>query len=425
MARRKAATLLDGVFVRGKSVRWQIGPGRVLEGCKPPVRAEAQRLAVDVLRYLGRVDRVIDSFLVKPLKPRFRNVLRIGVLELHKGDSAPYAVVNETVNLMKERARSGGFPNLANAVLRNVARDDGRLWSDAEPNRLPEWIAGPFLKAFDEELLRATERAHEKEVPLDLTPAHDRHGEELARILKGKLLTTGSIRIGRDVQVRALPHYAEGSWWVQDAAAALPVRMLGDLRGKRVLDMCAAPGSKSMQLAAAGATVTALEASEIRIRRMKQNLARTGLQVELIHADAFKWGSSQKFDIVVLDPPCSASGTLRRNPDLAHLKSNAHIGKLVKLQDRFLRHAASLVRGNGSLLYCVCSIVPDECEILARSFARNNNWKFVRPDTKRLGIDPDWVGADGGLRTLPAYCPENGGIDGFYAAHLRHRQEQS
>ena len=237
-----------------------------------------------------------------------------------------------------------------------------------------------------------------------------------AAALGAERLPTGSLRLARGAQVSALPGYDAGAWWVQDAAAALPVRLLGPLAGRSALDLCAAPGGKTMQLAAAGAAVVAVDASAARLARLRDNLERTRLAAEVVAADALAWRPDRRFDAVLLDAPCSASGTLRRHPDLPWLRRDSDVASLAARQVALLDRAWESVAAGGRLVYCVCSLLPEEGEAQVAGFlARNPAATVLPPEPERLGVPTDWIDAAGGLRTRPDLWPDRGGLDGFYA----------
>jgi 16S rRNA (cytosine967-C5)-methyltransferase len=248
--------------------------------------------------------------------------------------------------------------------------------------------------------------------PLDLTPRGD-----ASELPGADRLPTGSLRIAGAVQVSALPGYAEGAWWVQDAAAALPVRLLGDVRGLRVLDMCAAPGGKTLQLAAAGADVVALDTSDARLDRVRENVARTNLRAEIVVGDALEHDGS--YDAILLDAPCTATGTIRRHPDLPFVKSGRETEELTRLQMRLLDHALTLLKAGGRLVFCTCSLLAVEGEYQVKAALKRHEGLRVAPvDPVTLGGDPDWASPEGGLRIWPSMWAEKGGIDGFYMACL-------
>ena len=275
----------------------------------------------------------------------------------------------------------------------------------------------------DAEKAAAIAQVNASEPALDLTARDDAAG--WTKKLGGRLLPTGSIRLAAQGAVPDLAGYDEGTWWVQDAAAAIPVRLLGDVKGKRVVDLCAAPGGKTMQLAAAGADVTAVDRSAARLARLTDNLARTKLTAEIVAADATAFEGGP-FDAVLIDAPCTATGTIRRHPDIPWLKSEADLAKLASLQTKLLEHAASLVKPGGTLVYCTCSLEPEEGEIqIAALLARDSHWRRRPVTAAEFGGETAMITQDGDLRTLPCHFadpdPRMAGIDGFYAARLERR----
>ena len=306
---------------------------------------------------------------------------------------------------------------LANAVLRQLA--DGLDWSSVPTPRLPDWLRGTLQSAYGAQATAAIEVAHQQPPPLDLTLKARRPDG-----LEGLALPSGTFRLHAPGQITALPGYAEGAWWVQDAAAALPARLLRDMAGERVLDLCAAPGGKTMQLAAQGAHVTALDISAARMVRLRENLARTQLQADLVVADALEWQPEAPFDAILLDAPCSATGTLRRHPELPLIRMKEDVKSLQALQaallDRVLDPAHGLLRPGGRVVFCTCSLLPSEgSDQIAAALARHNV-QVVPPDLP--GLPQEWRLPDGCLRTRPDYWAERGGLDGFFIAVLQHMQ---
>lgn len=262
----------------------------------------------------------------------------------------------------------------------------------------------------------AMERAHFAGAPTDLTARSD--AEAVAKSLGGTVLPTGSVRLASGGQISALPGYDDGSWWVQDAAAALPVICLDPQPGEHVIDLCAAPGGKTLQLAAAGASVTAVDTSETRMVRVRENLKRTGLTADLRVGDALE--ETGQYDAVLLDAPCSATGTIRRHPDLPHAKDGSDFLALFDLQARLLDHAWTLLRPGGRLVYCTCSLLPDEGEVqVDEALNRLQGAVIDRAAVARPGVEPDWITGSGGLRLRPDYWADRGGMDGFFIAVLR------
>jgi 16S rRNA (cytosine967-C5)-methyltransferase len=233
----------------------------------------------------------------------------------------------------------------------------------------------------------------------------------------GEVLPTGSTRLHDAGQVTALPGYGKGDWWVQDAAAAIPVRILAPKPGEKILDLCAAPGGKTLQLAAAGADVTALDVSETRLARVHENLKRTGLKATVVAGDALE--HQGQYDAILLDAPCSATGTIRRHPDLPFAKDGSEFGELIELQARMLAHAWSLLKPGGRLVYCTCSLLPDEGEVqVEEALDQHPDMSVDRAALNIAGIESEWITEEGGLRLRPDYWADLGGMDGFYIARL-------
>ncbi|MHA6346117.1 RsmB/NOP family class I SAM-dependent RNA methyltransferase [Roseivivax sp. CAU 1761] len=411
-ARRAALDLLTQVAAE-KRLLSEVLADPAFAALPPETRAAAQRLALATLRGGERADALLAPHLKKSPPAAVRRLLRLATVELAQGGAA-HGVVKAAVDLASEGRKTASFRGLVNAVLRRVAEDAPAAWAAAPVPRLPNWLRGRIAGAWGEAATRAMEAAHLAGAPLDLSAKGD--AAALAEATGGTLLPTGSVRRDAAGQVSALPGYGEGAFWVQDAAAALPARMLGDVAGRRVLDLCAAPGGKTLQLAAAGARVTALDLSAPRLRRLEENLARTGLAAEVVAADALHWQGGP-FDAVLLDAPCSATGTIRRHPDLPLVKEAAGLKGLVELQAALIDRALGLLVPGGALVYCTCSLLPEEGEAqIAAALARHPGLTVtpVLPE----GVPEAWQSPEGGLRTRPDYWPEAGGLDGFYMARL-------
>ena len=411
-ARRTAVYLLDQVLGEGRLLAECYAAG-ALEKLAPEDRARAQRLAAETLRSLERADRVLKKHLKKSTPLTVMNALRLGTVELCSGGAA-HGVVNAMVAIVSKHRRHGQLKGLVNAVLRKVADEGPAEWAKLRTPRLPNWIRKPLVQAWGAEAMLAMEAAHFAGAPLDIT---GKPGADLAE-LGGEVLPTGSVRLANAGQVSALPGYEAGDWWVQDAAASLPARILNVQPGEHVLELCAAPGGKTMQMAAAGAQVTAVDVSEGRVARLRENLERTGLQAELIVGDALT--QTGQYDAVLLDAPCSATGTIRRHPDLPQAKDGSEFGELIELQAQMLAHAWTLVKPGGRLMFCTCSLLPDEGECQVEEAL--DMYPEMAADRNALtvpGVEADWVTEEGGLRLRPDYWPERGGMDGFYMALLR------
>lgn len=412
-ARRSAVYLLDQVIGEGRLLSECIAAG-ALDRLQPAERATAQRLALDTLRGLERADRLLQKHLKKYPPLTVRNALRVATVELCQGGAA-HGVVNSAVSVVGANKRTASMKGLVNAVLRKVADARPDAWNALRVPRLPKWLREPMVMAYGGETVQAMEKAHFEGAPLDLTAKGDKGA--LQRSLGGELLETGSVRLEDSGQVSAMPGFKKGSWWVQDAAAAIPVQVLAPKEGEAVLELCAAPGGKTMQLAAAGAKVRAVDNNKNRMERVRENLKRTKLEAELVVGDALEEGG--KWDAILLDAPCSATGTIRRHPDLPYAKDGSDFGELINLQATMLDHALDMLKPGGRLIYCTCSLLPDEGECQVEdALARHPNVKSD-PDALKLdGIQEDWLTEEGGLRLRPDYWADRGGMDGFYIACL-------
>jgi len=353
--------------------------------------------------------------MAKPAPLAIQNLLRLGTIELCQG-GASYGVVNDMVRLASKNRKFGRLKGLVNAVLRKMATEAPRDWPRLPVPKMPGWLRGPLVEAWGVAAVAAMERAHAAGAALDLTARQD--PAQVARATGGKLLPTGSVRVEDPGQVSHLPGYDVGAWWAQDAAAALPAQLVA---GQRVLDLCAAPGGKTMQLAARGKEVTAVDRSKRRVARLRDNLARTALKADLHVADARE--ISGHWDTVLLDAPCSATGTLRRHPDLPYAKDGSDFAALIALQSELLDHALGLVAPGGQLVYCTCSLLPDEGEVqIDQLLARHPTLCVDAHALSQPWLEATWRTKNGGLRLRPDYWADDGGMDGFYIAALRKPQ---
>lgn len=383
--------------------------------------ALAHAIAAAGLRHYGQLSNVLAALLSKPLPKSAgpaHDILLLALAQLLVIRSNAPAAINLAVELAKQDPNARHFSALVNGVLREALRQQPEL-GDPRLN-LPDWLAPRLAAAYGNAVTAAIAQAHTQQAALDISlkPSAANPG--------GEMLPTGTIRFAASEQgVSSLAGFSAGDWWVQDAAAALPVKLLGPrMAGLTALDLCAAPGGKTAQLASLGARVTAVDISKTRMQRLQQNIERLKLDVECRVADIRKLPDETLYDIVVLDAPCSATGTMRRHPDLAHLKSAGELDKLAGIQREFLGLARRLVKPGGSLIYCVCSLLPEEGEEQAKWFLTNNRGFFLRPaEASRIGGQPQFLTADGCLRTLPFMSIGQGhtGLDGFFAAHfIRH-----
>ncbi len=451
-ARRAAADLLVAVMDRGRALEDALSETPSFNALEGRDRAFARALVTAGLRRLGGINAVLSRFLDRPLPEsahHARALLHLGAAQLLVLGTPAHAAVGETVETANQMREARGFAKLMNAVLRKVAREGASIM-EALPTGadLPPWLYTRWRAAYGE-AASAIAQALLHEPPLDISVKDDAAG--WAEKLGGVLTATGSVRLSpsprgegaggganldvpqfdaphiqaswitpppnplpsRGGGVDSLPGFAEGAWWVQDAAAALPVKLLGEARGKRVLDLCAAPGGKTLQLAAAGAHVTAVDKSEARLRRLRENLERTKLCAEIVCADALSF-SAEPFDAVLLDAPCTSTGTLRRHPDVAWLRRPTDVRALADLQAQLLEATAPLLKPGASLVYAVCSLEPEEGPSVVAEALRNG-WRRA-PFTHEIPLE--FITSDGDMRTHPGFWPEIGGLDGFYAARL-------
>lgn len=412
-ARRTAVYLLDQVIGEGRLLSECIAAG-AMDRLQPAERATAQRLALDTLRGMERADRLLQKHLQKYPPLTVRNALRVATVELCQGGAA-HGIVNSAVTIVGANKRTASMKGLVNAVLRKVAAAGPDAWNALRIPRLPKWLREPMVMAYGGETVQAMEKAHFDGAPLDLTAKGDKGA--LQRSLGGELLETGSVRLEDAGQVSMMPGFKKGSWWVQDAAAALPVQVLAPKEGEAVLELCAAPGGKTMQIAAAGAKVRAVDNSKNRMERVRENLKRTKLEAELVVGDAFE--ETGKYDAILLDAPCSATGTIRRHPDLPFAKDGSEFGELIELQATMLDHALDMLNPGGRLVYCTCSLLPDEGECQVEdALARHPGITSDRDALRIAGVEESWLTEEGGLRLRPDYWAEKGGMDGFYIACL-------
>ncbi|MFO8126645.1 RsmB/NOP family class I SAM-dependent RNA methyltransferase [Yoonia sp.] len=414
-ARRSAHHLLMQITGEGRLMAELISGG-ALARLENDDRARAQRLATEALRGLDRADRMLKPYLKKTPPDHVMNALRLGVIELCSGEAA-HGVVNAYVEIVARNKRTQAMKGLTNAVLRKIAAEGPEGWNKRAIPLTPGWLRQPLVAAWGRDAVTGMEAAHFAGAPLDLSVKGD--AEAVAQALDGIVLPTGSVRLQNGGQVSALKGYEEGDWWVQDAAAAIPVKLLGDVKGLNVLDLCAAPGGKAMQLAALGARVTAVDISEKRMERISENLARVGLSADCVVSDAFTYEHGG-FDAVLLDAPCSATGTIRRHPDLPYAKDGSEFGALIDQQEAMIDHALTLLKPGGKLVFCTCSLLPDEGEVQAEEALARHPGLRIEADALQIdGIDSDWITPEGGLRLRPDYWPDIGGMDGFYMAVLR------
>ena len=427
-ARRAAASLLDAVLQKQQPLDDVLGRDRggVLYDLPTRDRALARAIVGTSLRRKGQIDCVLKTFLEKGLPGRAGTlypILLSGAAQILFMNVPPHAAIDLAVRLAQWDPRAKRYDKLVNAVLRRVSEKGAGIADSLDPARIntPDWLWERWVRAWGEEKTGAIAEAQLIEPPLDLTVKGD--ADMWAEKLGGRVLPTGSVRLILRGRVEELEGFSEGAWWVQDAAASIPAQLLYDISGKRVADLCAAPGGKTAQLAARGAAVTAVDLSKTGLARLEENLDRLGLAAETVAADATQWQPEAPFDAVLLDAPCSSTGTIRRHPDVPYLKSDADIAELAALQTRLLDNAVRLLKPGGTLVYSTCSLEPEEGEAqVAALLARNDSLRIEPIRLNEPFGDTEWSRSSGVLRTFPFQLqldsPEWSGMDGFFAARL-------
>ena len=429
-SRWAAANLLEAVLRRNRPLDEQLDdrhPNPGLRQLGERDRALTRRIVATVFRRLGTLRRLIGDLLDRGFpkeSPLVEIALLIGAAQLLFLDVPRHAAVDLSVRLVQADRRSARYAGLVNAVMRRVAGGIPALTKyDQLHLDTPEWLFTRWVKAYGEEKAHAITLAHRTEPPLDITVKSD--PDRWAERLGGRKMPTGSVRLTAPGQIAALQGYAEGEWWVQDAAAALPVRLFGDLRGRTAADLCAAPGGKTAQLASAGAKVTAVDQSASRMARLKENLARTGLDALTVVANAADWNPDPPamFDAVLIDAPCTSTGSIRRHPDIPWRKAPGDIAALSSLQRQLLARAIYLTKSGGTVVYCTCSLEPEEGEDIVSSVAEQDRRVRRKPITAvEFPELEEFITPLGELRTLPCHWPDPEprmcGLDGFFAARL-------
>jgi len=429
-ARRIAADILDGVLHKHRMLDDQLDGAGAHPGLKTLAdrdRALMRRLVATILRRLGTLGHVLSRLLDRGIPsdaPRAQSALLIGAAQILWMDVPDHAAVDLSVRLVQADRRAAKYAGLVNAVLRRCAREGQPLIDEVKSQMLdlPPWLTARWIATYGEDATRAMATAISVEPALDLTVKSD--SDSWATRLHGEALATGTVRTLLHGSVTMLPGFNEGEWWVQDAAAAMPARLFGDVKDKTIVDLCAAPGGKTAQLIHAGARVTAVDRSAHRIARLRENLSRLSLEAETAVADATEWQpSGELFDGVLIDAPCTATGTIRRHPDVAWLKQESDIGALAAVQRQLLQKAVTLLKPGGTLVYCTCSLEPEEGEqAIAELLAAESGLRRAPVGRDEVAGLDEVLTPDGDIRTLPSHLAHEdsrlGGLDGFYAARL-------
>lgn len=431
-ARRIAADILDGVLHKHRTLDDQLDGAGAHPGLKTLSdrdRALMRRLVATILRRLGTLGHVLSRLLDRGIPtdaPRAQSALLIGAAQILWMEVPDHAAVDLSVRLVQSDRRAAKYAGLVNAVLRRCAREGQPLIDEVKAQTLdvPPWLLNRWIAHYGESVAREIATAIGHEPSLDITVKSD--PAQWTTRLHGETLPTGSVRTLLQGSVTMLPGFTEGQWWVQDAAAALPARLFGDVAGKAIADICAAPGGKTAQLVHAGADVTAVDRSPGRMARLRDNLARLDLPAKTVVADAAEWqgrSGGEGFDGVLVDAPCGSTGTIRRHPDVAWLRQEDDIGALMGVQQRLLQKAVALLKPGGTLVYCTCSLELEEGEqAISALLASEPAMRRVPIEAGEVGGLQEILTAEGELRTLPCHLPHQdprlGGLDGFYAARL-------
>lgn len=421
-ARRAALHVLNAVLAKSRPLDEALENDKGLKTLPKRDRAFVRLLTATALRRLGQTDEIINRFLTREPTTNgvaVRNILRLATVQLLFLETPAHAAVATAVDLA-EAERLSRYKGLINAVLRNVVKAGPAALAQQDPARIntPDWLWEAWTSAYGVSVTRDIALAHLTEAPLDLSVKEE--PKIWSESLGGVALPWGSVRLTQAGDVPKLSGFDDGGWWVQDAAAALPALLLGDIRGKTVVDLCAAPGGKTAQLASAGARVIAVDRSAGRLKRLSENMERLWLPVEVVVSDALQWQPDAPVDAVLIDAPCSGTGTLRRHPDIARIKSGADIEKLAALQQKLVAHAASFVKPGGLIVYATCSLQSEEGpEIVKAVLDAGVPLEPVPVEPGDLPGLGETAISDGCLRTHPGLMARRGGLDGFFAARFR------
>lgn len=426
MASRAAALkLLEDVLQRKQALDHALEHQSAFRDLPVRDRAFVRMMVSTIMRRLGQIDDLIEKAIEKKDTPRnltLQNILRIGAAQILFMDVADHAAVDTSVRLA-ENNRMDKQKAFVNGLLRTLTRVGAEWRGRQDEGRLntPEWLLKTWIADYDLRVAAEIAQANLSEAPLDITVKNKDDKVSWAATFKATELTTGSLRIPGGGNVTELPGFAEGAWWVQDASAAIPARLMGDITGQSVIDLCAAPGGKTMQLAAMGANVIALDRSTARIRRLQENIDRMqlGERVQVVTADASTWRSKDPVPYILLDAPCSATGTIRRHPDVLRLKEQKDVTALCHAQEQILENAFAMLMVGGILVYCTCSLQKAEGEDQINALlARHANAARLPIMKAELGGWDEALTEDGDLRILPFHQAALGGMDGFFIARV-------
>lgn len=434
LTRQLTVEIFDAVFRNGKGLEEEYAYRIESLEKKQPLeirdRTFIRLLVTTMLRRLGQIDDIISRFLKKPLPDQacyVQDILRVSTVQLVFLDTPAHAAVSTGVSLVKNHRQYSGFSGLTNAVLHRIAKEGKAICEkqDAAKLNIPAWLFDKWAKEYGSAVARKIAESGLTEAPLDFSVKDN--PETWAEKLEAVIMPTGTVRREKPASVPQLPGYEEGVWWIQDLSASLPARLFHTLKQKRTIDLCAAPGGKTAQMLLAGAHVTAVDVSEKRIKRLKENLDRLGFEAQTVCDDIQQWWEKnhqklQKFDAVLLDAPCSATGTLRRHPDVVRHRTPQDIIRLSATQKQLLKTAVQMMADDAELIYCVCSVLPEEGRLIIDDAVQSG---FVeRVPLNGTEVPQEMITTDGDLLVFPFFYESSGGCDGFYAARLKKKEKE-
>ena len=425
-ARKRSLHLLTKVIDEGEPLEYLLDR-KVLDELPPNDRSLARAITSTTLRRRFQIEKILSGYMQKPLGRRggpAMHLLRLGIAQILFLDVADHAAVSTTMEIAKSDHKAKHFSKLINGVLRTIGREKDDILAALDPvDILPEWLRKTWVKAYGHKTVQNMAAALCHEPYLDIATKTD--AKKWAETLEGVALPTGSVRLKSRGAVPNLSGFAEGEWWVQDTAASLAPSLLGDVNGKTVADLCAAPGGKTAYLASRGALVTAVDSSAPRLEKLNENLERLKLKADCITSDVTTWKPEQLFDAILLDAPCSATGIIRKHPDILSLKAEQQVAQMATLQRKILKASVAFLKPGGTLVFCTCSLQPEEGEaILDYIEAENLPLKLSPIGADEIGAGAQLIQENGTIRTLPHYLehtdPVLSGIDGFFMARFQH-----
>ena len=419
-SRRASLQLITSVLRRDMSLEDAAANSKLFTSLSVRDRAFAWRLTLSCLRHLGEIDKIIDYSLKRRLPKqshRVHDLLRLGAAQLLFANTPPHAAVNSTVDLVDHSIAR--YRDLVNAVLRRIVREGGEYIKTLDSFQLntPPWLWDSWSRAYGTANARQIAAVHCSVPPLDITT---KHTVSSGLTVEARRMHKGSLRLPLDGPVTEIPGFLDGLWWVQDLAATFPVKMMGEVKQQRVIDLCAAPGGKAAQLCDSGAKVTSIDISEARLVTLKENLDRLSFAAEIVCADARVWRPKKRTKFVLLDAPCTGTGTIRRHPDILYRRTQKQVERSVQLLDQLLAAASEMLDIGGVLVFSTCSLQPEEGAQRVDSFLELQPGFVREPIGRYLPTGFAFLETkQGDLRTLPSYLSEAGGMDGFFAARLK------